>query len=132
MIVRDDVVGGTMRTATVGNDVSEALALKGLIAAADPAARIARYMINGQGRAALRHLMAADENRAQGRHGGTAAYPEDALDGGKLERYLVTDTPLLALVRRKDSDGKPFLVGAPIRAGERLREDFELADFGKF
>ena len=42
-------------------------------------------------------------------------------------RYNLADSPLAALARRRDKDGKPFLSDDLVRAGERLREDFELA-----
>lgn len=42
-------------------------------------------------------------------------------------RYAVIESPLIALARRKDKDGKPFLSDPMVYAGERLREDFEVA-----
>ena len=42
----------------------------------------------------------------------------------------MADSPLIALSRRKDRDGKPFLDETLVKAGERLREDFELAQIG--
>jgi len=37
------------------------------------------------------------------------------------------ESPVQALARRKDRDGKPFLTRVMVRAAERLREDFELS-----
>jgi hypothetical protein len=45
-------------------------------------------------------------------------------------RYCMNESPLLALARRRDKAGKPFLSDDLVRAGERLREDFELAQMG--
>ncbi len=45
-------------------------------------------------------------------------------------RYSLAESPLIALSRRKDKSGKPFLSDALVHAGERLREDFELAQMG--
>jgi len=45
-------------------------------------------------------------------------------------RYNVAESPLAALARRKDKNGKPFLTDDLVAAGERLREDFELAQMG--
>ena len=45
-------------------------------------------------------------------------------------RYGLADTPLAALARRQDRDGTRFLSPDLVRAGERLREDFELAQAG--
>ena len=42
----------------------------------------------------------------------------------------MTESPLVALARRRDRNGKPFLNDSLVRAGERLREDFELAQMG--
>ena len=43
----------------------------------------------------------------------------------------MAETPLSALARRKDRDGEPFLSSDLVRAGERLREDFELAQMSR-
>ena len=45
-------------------------------------------------------------------------------------RYNLSESPLTALGRRTDKDGKPFLDRSLIAAGERLREDFEMAQMG--
>lgn len=54
--------------------------------------------------------------------------PED----GKLRRMRVNlaENPLLLLARRRDSKNEPFLSPSLVAAGERLREDFELAQMG--
>ena len=46
-------------------------------------------------------------------------------------RYVATESPLIALARRRDKDGQRFLDDRMVRAGERLREDFELAQLGQ-
>ena len=45
-------------------------------------------------------------------------------------RINIAESPLLVLARRRDRDGQPFLTPDMVRAGERLREDFELAHLG--
>ena len=45
-------------------------------------------------------------------------------------RYNLSESPLTALARRRDKDGKQFLSDDLVRVGERLREDFELAQMG--
>ena len=40
---------------------------------------------------------------------------------------MVGETPLMILSRRREKDGELFLAPAQVSAGERLREDFELA-----
>ena len=42
----------------------------------------------------------------------------------------IAESPLLLLARRRDGAGKPFLSSGMVAAGERLREDFELAQMG--
>jgi hypothetical protein len=45
-------------------------------------------------------------------------------------RANLAESPLGVLARRRDSDGRPFLAPDLVGAGERLREDFELAQMG--
>lgn len=143
VVVRDDGEGGNTRTAVVDCSVAQALALKEWISCDKPG-RISRYRITTSGRAALGHLLAEAENRArktqdngmaeaQAPFAGatpasiTGAEPQDRR---RRMRYGATESPLIALARRKDRDGKPFLDEVLVRAGERLREDFELSQMG--
>ncbi len=45
-------------------------------------------------------------------------------------RYNLAESPLTALARRRDKSGEPFLTDDLVTVGERLREDFELAQMG--
>lgn len=55
----------------------------------------------------------------------------DPVDGRRRRtRVNIAESPLLLLARRRDTDGKPFLDTGMVAAGERLREDFELAQLG--
>ncbi|CAM3234393.1 DUF6456 domain-containing protein [Paracoccus nototheniae] len=45
-------------------------------------------------------------------------------------RVNIAESPLLSMARRRDTDGRPFLSPEMVSAGERLREDFELAQMG--
>ena len=51
---------------------------------------------------------------------------------GRLSRLRMNlaESPLGVLARRRDSNGQPFLAPELVAAGERLREDFELAQMG--
>lgn len=87
-----------------------------------------RLRLTDAGRAHLRRLAApagpeADAFRAQ--HGLYAMRP---LEKG-ARPTLVNDgeSPLAWLARRKDRDGRPFLDGAQVEAGERFRRDIEQA-----
>lgn len=132
VIVREDGAGNTLRTAVVEAEIAQAIALQNWIACADPNARVARYAITGSGRTELRRLTALDENRANG-FSEAVADPKNWIgsDGGAtVHRYIATETPLIGLSRRRDQTGKPFLDRDLVRVGERLREDYVLAQPG--
>ncbi|AXC51280.1 helix-turn-helix domain-containing protein [Paracoccus suum] len=59
------------------------------------------------------------------------AYITDPEDGRtRRVRVNLSESPLLVLARRRDRDGRSFLTPEMVAAGERLREDFELAQMG--
>ncbi|NDW43462.1 DUF6456 domain-containing protein [Ruegeria sp. PrR005] len=145
VVVRDDGQGGSTRTAVVDCTIAQALALKDWIACDQPG-RISRYYVTSAGRAALGRLLAEAENRARVQKDGFAeaqsafsgparrvaepATGDDMAERPRRVRYNAVESPLIALARRKDRDGSPFLSDRLVRAGERLREDFELAQMG--
>ncbi|MCF3974492.1 DUF6456 domain-containing protein [Paracoccus salsus] len=56
---------------------------------------------------------------------------QDPEDGRRRSaRVNIAESPLLILSRRRDQNGEPFLTQGMVGAGERLREDFELAQMG--
>ncbi len=116
VVVREDPNGQTIRTGAVDKEIAEAMALRDWIASGDNG-RVLRYRITSAGRAALRDLLANDDE------------PEThAANGGEHHaRYGMAETPILMLARRRDRDGTPFLSTELVRAGERLREDYEIA-----
>lgn len=144
VVVRDSAGGGNTRTAVVDTAVAQAMALKDWIAPVS-AGRVVRYQITTAGRAALDELMAAHPG-AQAAHMGFAeapqvfeaapdgweepAEPQDDAPRSRRMRYSLAESPLIALSRRRDQNGQPFLSDALVAAGERLREDFELAQMG--
>ncbi len=113
------------------------LALQGWIALRRNSGRVLRYRITPAGRSALRELTAQSENHARAMAEGPANFEGPAKGIGTWEgkpapsRMITHDSPVQALSRRKDRDGKPFLTRAMVRAAERLREDFELARIGQ-
>ncbi|SHF80876.1 hypothetical protein SAMN05444149_105502 [Pseudosulfitobacter pseudonitzschiae] len=140
VVVRD----GTTRTAVVDRTVAEAMALKDWIAP-DGQGRIIRYRITAVGRQALTRMIraAGEEEGAEGfaemptAFAGASRVPDDTAlnddsSGGasRRMRYGLSESPLTALARRRDKDGTQFLGNDLVRAGERLREDFELANMG--
>jgi len=139
VVVRDLPSGQTARTAVVDRKVAQAMALKDWITCVKPG-RIARYGITTAGRSALKRLLTDAENASGGFAESQAQFGDQhrvwgektVADNGsrRAVRYNVAESPLAALARRKDKTGTPFLTDDLVAAGERLREDFELAQMG--
>ncbi|WP_425595671.1 DUF6456 domain-containing protein [Roseovarius nanhaiticus] len=130
VVVRGDGAADPTRTAVVDRAVAEAMALKGWIAC-DAPGRLARYHITKAGRAALGGLLAEAENRASGFADAQAPFSaREEVSAPRRVRYSANESPLLALARRRDRDGTRFIPEDLVRAGERLREDFELSQMG--
>ncbi|MEL7150613.1 MAG: DUF6456 domain-containing protein [Pseudomonadota bacterium] len=140
VIVRDGPDGQTLRTAVLERSMAEAMALKDWIALASDG-RITRYRITSAGRMALKRFLAEDEAARMSGGSDHDPFAEQHRDwsdspegrtGTKRRgiRYNAAESPLSALARRVDKNGKPFLSPELVAAGERLREDFELAQMG--
>lgn len=139
VVVRDNGAGNSTRTAVVDTEIAQAMALKGWIACAQPG-RVSRYHITPTGRSDLIRLLAKEESRASAAvgHGfaeaqtpfAAAAEVGNAPKASRRSRFSSAESPLAGLARRKDRDGSPFLNEGLVQAGERLREDFELAQVG--
>ncbi len=125
----------TARTAVVERNVVRAMVLKDWIVCDSPG-RVSRYRISASGRAALNKLLAESENQATGfaeAQVGFSGQNQKAIGltpDNRSTRFSVADSPLAALARRRDKRGQAFLNEALVAAGERLREDFELAQMG--
>lgn len=125
VVVRETEAGTTTRTAVVERALAQALAVKDWIACATEG-RISRYRITSAGRVALGGLLAESENRARGFAEGQMRF--DASGAKSLRRRsTLGETPLMILSRRREKDGSLFLQASQVSAGERLREDYELA-----
>lgn len=136
VVVRDTPDGPAVRTAVVEREIAEAMAIKEWIEATGTG-RILRYRITSAGRAALREMIAREESARAMKTGTAAESASDDDDAdfsesrhSKKARYTLAESPLVALARRRDKDGKAFLSEELVAAGERLREDFELAQMG--
>ena len=128
VVVRDTPDGKTMRTAIVDREVAEALALKDWITCASDG-RVARYHVTPAGRVALRDHVASggdvdDAGSADAEFGGDRR----RMSRAEKIRCNLAESPLLVLSRRTDPSGMPFLSAEMVAAGERFREDFELAE----
>lgn len=138
VVVRDTADGRTVRTAVVDRSVAEAMALKEWLSCTTTG-RINRYTITGPGRSALKRLLAEDAAAKSGRKDELDPFGDQHRDYEEREvgtkrknrtRFNLSESPLQALARRKDRSGDPFLAPELVAAGERLREDFELAQMG--
>lgn len=136
------VLKGAVRTAVVDRSVAQAFAVKDWIAMKSQG-RVTTYEITGTGRSALKRLLAEEENRRmpgfaeartpfadQHRVWGERSVVEPGAGAPRRIRYNLAESPLDVLARRKEKDGTPFLTPELVAAGERLREDFELAQMG--
>lgn len=139
-VLKQAGTGAPVRVAVLTREVAEAFALKDWIAVKTPG-KVTTYAITAAGRAALKRLQdEVDEARP-----GFAEAPmpfanqhrewdsrEVAEDGAAPRRYRanMAESPLTLLARRRDKSGQPFLTPELVAAGERLREDFELAQMG--
>ncbi|WP_102223186.1 DUF6456 domain-containing protein [Acidimangrovimonas sediminis] len=142
VVLRDLGDGPTARTAVVSRAVAQAFALRDWIACR-PQGRVATYRITQAGRAALRRLLDEDQRIKEGSGFCEAAQPfadqhrdwderscEDEDGQRRRIRYNAAESPVAVLARRRDRDGQPFLAADLVRAAERLREDFEIAQMG--
>ena len=137
-VLRETPDGEATRTAVVAREVAQAFALKEWIACAS-SGKVARYVISAAGRVALKRLLSqhaaarsglddGDSFAEQHRSWGVREVSEDG--GTRRVRYNMAESPVVALSRRREKDGRPFLAPELVAAAERLREDFELAQMG--
>lgn len=139
VVARETPDGRTIRTAVVERHIAEAMALNDWISVVGEG-RITRYRITTAGRLALKRFLAEDEAARVGVGAAGDPFSEqhrewatrDSKDANKRRgiRYNAMESPLSTLARRRDKAGKPFLSPDLVAAGERLREDFELAQMG--
>ena len=127
VVVRDGPGESAARTAVVDRDLAQVMALNEWIDC-QTQGRVSRYVITPAGRMELGRLVAKGENRARAAASEAAPGVAD-LGAARSRRAAFTpgESPLAALARRKDRDGRAFLTDEQVLAGERLREDFELA-----
>lgn len=133
VIVQDTRLDGADHGTKLCSQIAMTLALRGWIACGQTATRVLRYRITPAGRVALRELTAKTENNARAMAEGPSSFEGPSQGVGTwdsphvMARTPSQESPVLALSRRKDRDGKPFLDRSMVRAAERLREDFELS-----
>lgn len=129
-----------VRTAVVEASVVQMLVMRDWLRRSREG-RVTQYVLSEAGRAALRRMQAEEAGEAapgdafaeQHRDWGTREVAErDASGETRLRRLRanMAESPLTLLARRRDGGGRPFLTPEQVLAGERLREDFELAQMG--
>ncbi|MEL7114473.1 MAG: DUF6456 domain-containing protein [Pseudomonadota bacterium] len=141
VVVRELQDGRTIRTAVIDRAIAEAFVVKEWIALRGNG-KVARYGISSVGRTTLKRLLSEQEAQRQGFAEAPARFGDQHREWAEREfkqgdakvakriRYNVLESPLLVISRRKTKDGEPFLSTDLVAAGERLREDFELAQIG--
>jgi hypothetical protein len=139
VVMHEFADGRVVRTGVLEQHIAQAFVLKDWIVCRKPG-RVATYEITSVGRAALKR-MTGDDDRMQGGMAEAAtpfadqhrSWDERVVqgeDGPRRIRYNLAESPVAALGRRRDKDGKLFLEAELVVAAERLREDFELAQMG--
>ena len=140
-VLRELPDGRSTRTAVVDRAVAEAFALKDWITLRR-SGKVATYGLSQVGRAALKRMLEEPRRKvdcdgfaeaqspfaAQHRDWGEKTVESDGQR--RRIRYNMAESPVVALSRRREKDGKPFLEPELVTAAERLREDFELAQMG--
>ena len=141
VVLRETSDGRATRTAVVAQEVAQAMALRGWIET-ESKGRILRYRITAAGREEVKELIekfpspdAALPNHHFAEASAVFETGQNLSDvsgtvpstRSNRSRYSLAESPLTALSRRKDRGGTPFLSDDLVRCGERLREDFELA-----
>lgn len=136
-VILQDIAGQADHGSKLPLSIAAVLALQGWIASSQTAAKVLRYRITPAGRGALRDLMAQSENHARAMAEGPAGFKGAPTGIGPWDdkptqvRPASIESPVMALSRRKDRDGRPFLDRPLVRAAERLREEYELAQVGR-
>lgn len=142
VVLRESPDGTPTRTAVVAQEVAQDMAVQGWIET-NSNGRLRRYTITQAGRDAVKSFLDrfpsnADPVLQSGFAEAVVPFaPAQRVWGERTVHdetgtprkvcYNLADSPLTALARRKDKAGGPFLVPSLVRVGERLREDFELA-----
>ncbi|MEO0913243.1 MAG: DUF6456 domain-containing protein [Pseudomonadota bacterium] len=144
MILRETVPGRHTRIAVMERDVAHQFALRDWVECQSKG-KVMRYTITQAGRASLKRLLEEDraaraepcgmaeattpflaQHQEFGERHVAASHGAEA----KVVRFNLAESPLLVLGRKKDKTGQPYLTPELIEAGERFREDFELAQMG--
>ena len=134
VIMRQPRAGDAVRTAVVPAEAVGRMAALDWIKS-EQRAKITTYQVTAAGRAALRRQMAERKAKVDGfseqhKEWGCREVREPGLKSPRNLRVNLRESPLTMLARKKNPDGSAFLSAEHLAAGERLREDFEIAQIG--
>lgn len=137
VVLREYPDGRTARTGVMDRVVAQAFALKDWIVCRKTG-RVTSYELTATGRLALKRMLDSDGQPGLAeaatpfadQHRDWDTREVATADGPRKLRYNLAESPVAALGRRRDKDGKPFLEPDLVQAAERLREDFEAAQMG--
>lgn len=132
-----------VRSAVLSRELGQSLLIKDWIERTG-GGKFNLYEITNAGRASLKRMVyeQVEAQKSTGFAEAPNAFQEQHREWG--ERYVTShgdarshrirvnlrESPINMLGRKKGKDGKPFLHNELLHAGERLREDFELAQLG--
>lgn len=132
VVFRDIENGSPRKTAAVGREIVHELVMQEWISG-QQIGEVGRYTITTVGRSALKRMLfdekSGDAYQDQHKIFETRNVSELGEKPRQL-RYNLAESPLALLGRRRGQGGVAFLSTDLIEAGERLREDFELAHMG--
>jgi len=137
VVLREFPDGRTARTGVMDRVVAQAFALKDWIVCRKTG-RVTSYELTATGRLALKRMIDSDPQdglaeqatRFGDQHRDWGVREVATEEGPRKLRYNLAESPVAALGRRRDKDGKVFLDPDLVGAAERLREDFEAAQMG--
>ncbi len=142
VVVRSLPRGKSVRTAIVDREIAQSMALKDWISCTAKG-KVMQYKITNSGRSALKRMISRSDPAQPGFNDVQATFGDQHRIWGEKQiasgcepekprhmRYNLAESPLAGLARRRDKSGEPFLSDDLVHAGERLREDFELAQMG--
>ncbi len=140
-VFRDQGKGELQRLTVTSTRVAEEFILRDWLEGVRDA-KVVRYKITSRGKYALKRLIQRDRalKEEQGFADGATPFlaqhseyvDKKISENGRAKKYRVNiaESPLSILARKKDREGRPYLSQRQVAAGERLREDFEIAQIG--
>ncbi|MEM7439837.1 MAG: DUF6456 domain-containing protein [Pseudomonadota bacterium] len=141
IVLRTGPDGQQTRTAVVRADLAASSVLRDWIRCSK-SGRVSCYNITDAGRMALKRALAETGTPKDSPYAAQATpFSEQHKIWGERRvaagdevpqrlRVNLGESPLTMLARKRDREGKTFLSGDLVEAGDRLREDFELSQMG--